>query len=817
MSIQIGTKEGVYDVLGTKNNDTIGHGYTTMDGKTLSEKATDVTKINGLEGDDVITTGQGHTLAAGDMVGDEWQFVDGKWVYTPAAVIVSNYGADKSFNDIITTGAGNDVVLGNRGDDILSSAAGDDIINAGSGDDKAFGGSGNDTLNLEDGNDYAEGGVGNDIINGGDGDDVIYGDIKSGNLLQSAALGTSTLAGLANSGAWTMVDSYGTEGISQSAQTVAGETYTISFELAANLAGGHATGAVEVIWNGEVVKTVETKSGVYETFKIDVTSTGDAGELSFRAIEPSDGHTYNFEGPIVSYEKQISLGGESLSVNAFAAGQAKLYQVIDGHLHVFDAQEKSYIAVGQEPGFKINAVGFNVEDDLIYGVAKSDGTDSLGNTVNNTDIVMIDATGATFRVGEGFYSDYVGDFDDSGNLWTFHSALNRISVVDVDSRDANNNPEISHFKFPSNMFTDRTYDLAFNAADGNFYAVVSPGKNGQAGKVVKIDISMVTEGGQPSFTEVPITGTLYGDQMKHGMAKGAYGAVFLDGDGNLYYGLNKGDHDLNPGTDTEGAIFKVNVDWEMGQAYSEFMSEAPSTGSNDGAVDPRSVDAFSEIDANAAVLLREPVLIPVEGGNDDLRGGAGNDEMHGNEGDDTLSGGTGDDVLFGGEGNDNMAGGADNDTMSGGTGADKMRGETGDDIMNGEAGDDYLSGGTGDDTLRGGDGADKLVGGKGSDRIDGGDGNDHLWGGEWTGDGAVDTFVFTGGDGKDYIHDFEAGVDLIDLSAFATDMAEIKEATRDLGWATVIDLHQLDGGEAGDMIVLKAVQSEDLTFDTFIF
>lgn len=53
---------------------------------------------------------------------------------------------------------------------------------------------------------------------------------------------------------------------------------------------------------------------------------------------------------------------------------------------------------------------------------------------------MIDASGDTFRVGEGFYGDYVGDFDSNGNLWTFHSGLDRISVVDVDNFDTEGNP-----------------------------------------------------------------------------------------------------------------------------------------------------------------------------------------------------------------------------------------------------------------------------------------------------------------------------------------------------------------------------------------
>ncbi|MDA9207295.1 M10 family metallopeptidase C-terminal domain-containing protein [Octadecabacter sp.] len=794
----------VFDILGTVEDDII-------------QKQDDVILVNGLEGNDIITTAIENDLAAGDMVGDEWTFENGEWVYDADAIVVSNYGETDSFDDIISTGAGNDVLLGNGGNDVLYAGAGNDRVNGGRDDDFMFGGYGDDVINLGSGKDIAEGGYGDDTMNGGSGDDIIYGDVKGENLLASTAGPVSTFSDLVDSGDWKVSDTFGVSAISQSTQTQIGETYTISFALAANLAGGHSSGAVDVIWNDQVIDTVEVNSGVYETFEIEVVSTGTEGELSFNAVESEPDATYDFDGPIVSYETEMTIGGENVSVQAFAPGQSKLYQVIDGQLNVFDVQSKAYVNAGENPGFKINAIGFNVEDDMIYGVAKSGGIDSLGNNVGIADVVMIDANGATYRIGEGFYADYVGDFDDSGNLWTFQSGLDRISVVDVDQLDADGNPHIDHYKFPKDMFGDSTYDIAYSSADESFFAVVSPGQNGQDGKVVKIDVSTVKTGGTPTFTEIAITGTLYGDEMENGMPKGAYGAVFLDGDGNLYFGLNKGDHDLDGSTGTQGGIYKVDVDWETGQAFAEFMSDAPTTGSNDGAVDPRSFDAFSEIDAEAAVLIQEPKLTVSNGGNDQLRGGSGNDEIYGNDGDDQVHGGTGDDILYGDGGSDKIFGGSGNDNAFGGTGDDKMLGKQGDDTLSGGEGKDYLNGGEGNDALLGGEGVDKIVGGQGTDTIEGGTGNDHLWGGDWSADGEADTFVFSSGTGKDYVHDFEAGMDLIDLSGFATNLDAVQNATTDLGWATVINLGMLDGGADGDKIVLKSVSETDLTSDSFLF
>lgn len=210
-------------------------------------------------------------------------------------------------------------------------------------------------------------------------------------------------------------------------------------------------------------------------------------------------------------------------------------------------------------------------------------------------------------------------------------------------------------------------------------------------------------------------------------------------------------------------IFRVEVDWDTGQAYSEFMSEAQSTGSNDGTVDPRSADAFTDIDADSPVLLRNPQLIQSDGGNDDLRGGAGNDQMFGNAGDDTLHGGEGADRLSGNQGNDNM------------------------------------SGGTGADTLTGGSG------------------DDHLWGGNWRGDGTTDTFVVSHDAGRDIIHDFETDHDRIDLSAYGLDYAEVEAALSDRGWATELDLSALAGdGSVGDRLLLKSVDVDDLDESNFI-
>lgn len=156
-------------------------------------------------------------------------------------------------------------------------------------------------------------------------------------------------------------------------------------------------------------------------------------------------------------------------------------------------------------------------------------------------------------------------------------------------------------------------------------------------------------------------------------------------------------------------------------------------------------------------------LIGTPGANDIFSQGASTaDRLFLLGGDDTAHAGPGNDTVLGGAGNDSVRASNGDDRVYGGTGNDTLWGENDDDLLNGEAGDDWLHGNTGNDTIIGGTGADTLEVGTGRDILTGGDGSGP--------DLSVDTFRFistldsaTGGQ-RDVIRDFEAGIDLIDLS-----------------------------------------------------
>jgi Ca2+-binding RTX toxin-like protein len=811
--------DDVVEKVGTESDDVLSGtaGKDVIDGKQGDDIVIGTTghdRVEGNQDNDTVYGGANNDLAVGDKVGAEWSLVGDKWVYDASKQ--TGFGDGESYDDLIFGGDGDDVVIGNGGADELYGGEGDDLINAGSGDDAAYGGDGADIINMDGGDDRGYGGDGADILNGGDGNDTLYGDVV-GSVLAEGAGSAASCETHAESGGWDAErGANGAQSMSQTMQTKVGETYELTFDLGANIGGGFTSGIVEITWGGEVIATIDASAGL-ETYTFSVDGTGEPTELTFTTT-PSEVETGPeiIDGPIDYYEKDMTIGGEEVSVAAFAPGQASLYQVINGQLKVFDTASSSYEDVGDPTGIKLNAIGFNVEDDMIYGLAKSDGVDALGNPISSPDIVMIDAQGKTYKIGTAEQGDYVGDFDDAGNLWTFNSSLDRLTKIDVDKLDANGNPEITEIDLPNSMFGGRIYDIAYNAKEGAFYAVESPKVNGGEGKIHKIDLSNLDATGKPTITSVPIESTHFDGTTVDGMVKGAFGAVFLDGEGNLYAGLNRGDHDLDGSTGASGAIYKFDVDFDAGTAEAVFMSDAQTTGVNDGAADPRSTDPFAEVDTESSVLLTSPTLTQVSGGDDKLRGGDGEDILYGGGGEDILHGGDGDDVGYGGQGNDKVFGGDGDDVLSGDAGDDRVLGDAGNDTIYGGEGKDYMNGGTGDDQIFGGDGADKIVGGSGSDVISGGAGDDHMWGGNWWRDGASDTFVVSSGGGKDMIHDFEVAQDQIDLSSYGLEFDDLKGLMSDKGWATEIDLSGLDGASAGDKLIIKSIDPDELDESNFI-
>ncbi|MEX0282836.1 MAG: spondin domain-containing protein, partial [Arenibacterium sp.] len=115
----------------------------------------------------------GGTTAAGSVVNPiEGDFTrnDGQEQLLRIVVDLAEGG-----NDVLSGGAGDDVIDGGRGNDLLRGQVGRDTLDGGDGADRLFGGRGQDTADGGAGNDRIEGGRGRDTLNGGSGNDRVEG------------------------------------------------------------------------------------------------------------------------------------------------------------------------------------------------------------------------------------------------------------------------------------------------------------------------------------------------------------------------------------------------------------------------------------------------------------------------------------------------------------------------------------------------------------------------------------------------------------------------------------------------------------------
>ncbi len=610
-----------------------------------------------------------------------------------------------------------------------------------------------------------------------------------------------TFAQYAVSDAWeTGFDEANRPTLTTSITTIEDIPYRLEFSIAANVAAGAVDVAIQVSYGGETIGTFNHSGALFDAQEIVFTGTGKLTDLTFTIVDNSEGGSANIvtDAVIPYYEKTMIFGGQEVTVQAFVPGAPYIYQILSGQLVKFDPETSTYEEAETAGTYQINAIGLNKHDDIIYGIARQSSVDSLGNAVVSGDVVAVDAGGKSYLVGHSGYSHYVGDLDGDGNLWTFPGDASYAVRYDVSNVDENGN--IDHVRFDLNTsLKPGLADLAYDANTDAFYGVTSKADP----KLVKIDISDVPFGGEAVVTTTPIVATIIDGVRVDDTLSMTYGAAVSDADGNIYVGGNSGDHDLDSSTPTSGGIYRIDTD-ENGNLVMVLMSAATPVGSNDGAMDPRVLDPFLEIDTNSEVLLFEPVLETAVAEDDSVvvtaRGDASIDllandravAISGSEesptlevthidgvavvGGETITLASGTVVTYSGNGILSFAGADRTDSVletldytvsTGNNFTDTATLSVLTSPIDGTAGDDTFSGSGEQDTdgniLDGSDGAsevvmgyggnDKLFTGEGDDALYGGDGDDNL-----RGEGGNDTLY--GGDGNDLMSG-GSGIDTI--------------------------------------------------------
>ncbi|MEC7289706.1 MAG: DUF642 domain-containing protein, partial [Pseudomonadota bacterium] len=92
-------------------------------------------------------------------------------------------------------------------------------------------------------------------------------------------------------------DDQGVDGVSQSVDTVAGQSYTLTFDARLTADDNPGSQGIEVVWNGDVVATVTPGSTAWEQISVTVTGTGGSDTLTLR--EPGDGTENDEYGALI--------------------------------------------------------------------------------------------------------------------------------------------------------------------------------------------------------------------------------------------------------------------------------------------------------------------------------------------------------------------------------------------------------------------------------------------------------------------------------------------------------------------------------------
>jgi len=613
-----------------------------------------------------------------------------------------------------TMGSGNDHVTGSSRNNELSGNGGDDTLVGLAGDDTLRGGSGNDTLDGGNGTDRLYGDAGNDTLTGGDAADTLYG-------------------GTGND------DIDGGDGSDE----IHGENGHDDIE------GGDGN---DVLWGGTGNDDIDGGNGgdIINGEDGNDHLTGGAGYDTIDGGNGNDTIDGGNDGDIITggAGNDLISGGAGLDDMDGGDGSDTVdYRFSFSNWNVnltFETATPSYGATESIRNFEGARMGAG--DDWVRGTGEANnlyggaGDDQLTGLAGND---WLDGEAGNDLLNGGAGDDFLigGSGNDTATYHDeFSGVLVDLSIVGVQNTVGAGNDLLQSIE----NLVGSTHDdwLIGNAGNNKL------------------------EGGNGA------------DQLFGG--EGADILLGGNGNDNLFGGDGNDVLSGGAGTDWASYLFQsagvwINLTTEnsqntFGAGFDTLISIENVAGT-----------AFGDILVGNAGANR----LEGYGGNDLITGAEGNDVLFGQDGNDSLNGGTGNDVLEGGAGidwaifNTGLTAGVTVDlnveTQNTGAGIDTLRdienvqatiyGDslTGNNVANelrGEAGNDWIWGNGGNDIVNGGAGDDAIAGGAGMDQMIGGSGNDHIWGGS-----NRDTFVFASGWGDDWIWDYQAGYDKIDLTA----------------------------------------------------
>lgn len=834
--------------------------YSTAESGTVTFNSGDTLTFTGIE--QVVTLSNDGIVqgtAGGDQIGQFYFDADGDWVDNGDAI-------GEGDGDSIRAGDGNDTVWSNDGDDTVHGEGGNDRINLGGGNNVAFGGAGADTINGEwqndtiSGDDFIASGP-NLIVNGSFEDTTGMTTTGWGFSGAGAAPGWTDANGFAvefhNDGRGGLTATDGSNWLDLEAnpgqqntvsQTVAGvqdgQVYVLSFDAAdlSNINDGTTQdNQLQVIWNGDVVGTIDASDGSwrnYEFYLIGGSGNG-SNTLVFQGLGDVSGvgasidNVQLYEGLEAAGDADSIVGGDGNDDLMGGAGDDTI-DAGNGADEVVGGSGNDYILAGAGNDKVYGGTGQDTildgaGDDLVYGgdgndvvyggdgadtfsgnfgadeILGGDGADNLqggqGNDTlqggNDNDTILGD--GQWFTV-----ADYASGGGAATNLTIINSADGPIELWWIDGTGTTQQYATIQ---PGDTFVQPTFEdhnWVLRDSDGYWLELIEGAPN-QTVNYGAEGLNDSLDGGVGNDTLIGQFGndTLLGGDGDDSLVGGS-------GDDVLRAQNNTGVGDtLLGGTGNDILYDSFGTATLDGGDGSDLIHAGTGTATVIGGDEGGDNDTLSFADANDTVSI---TLNGNEAGfynDDDGDSGtftgiesfeltSGNDFLDGTvvsssitvsatAGNDTIIGGSGDDLIDGGQGNDSLISGLGSDTLLGGDGNDLLiRGGTdANDVLN------VLAGGTGDDTIRLQDEINV------NDQIDGGDG--------------IDTLEILPADNRPLTVNMITG-DVTDLTIGTQEFIGIENVTTGGGNDTIIGNgvdNVLDGGADADTFVINDSFGQD--------
>ena len=221
----------------------------------------------------------------------------------------------------------------------------------------------------------------------------------------------------------------------------------------------------------------------------------------------------------------------------------------------------------------VNAIGYNVLDNYIYGI-----------DLRTSHLMRLDANGNKTLIrhtlpGLPKDTNYVtGDCDINGNLYVTNAELNVVYKINIQNEIA--------IPISFNQ-SSMCYDFCFNPTNELFYGITSTG--------VLREFNMATGLSNDDYgTPTPTDGITVKNHFYQTTKKYVYGAAYADSNGSMYFFNNQ-----------SGDLFKIDIDSSNNTATSKRIEATGITlASNDGASCPNSggVDEGSDPMPNVVII-----------------------------------------------------------------------------------------------------------------------------------------------------------------------------------------------------------------------